>query len=47
LRTEIIESIDGTVDTFAVLQEDAAIAVTLADPSRRLPLSAGSMDPRA
>ena len=46
-RTEVIESIDGTVDTFAVLKEDAAASVAITDGSRGLDASAGSMDPRA
>ncbi|MDP2350618.1 MAG: polyphosphate kinase 1 [Chloroflexota bacterium] len=46
-RTEVIESIDGTVDTFAVLKEDAAASVAITDGSRGLNASAGSMDPRA
>ena len=46
-RTEVIESIDGTVDTFAVLKEDAAATVALTDATRGLLSSAGSMDPRA
>jgi polyphosphate kinase len=46
-RTEVIESIDGTVDTFAVLKEDAAAAVAITDAARGPLSSAGSMDPRA
>lgn len=46
-RTEVIESKEGTVDTFAVLKEDAAAAVTITDSTRELHPSAGSMDPRA
>lgn len=46
LRTEVIESREGTVDTFAVLKEDAAMAAAPEDP-RRPQLPAGSMDPRA
>ena len=46
-RTEVIESIDGTVDTFAVLKEDAAAAVLTTDATRGLSLSSVSMDPRA
>ena len=46
-RTEVIESIDGTVDTFEVLKEDAAASVATADGNRGLNPGAGSMDPRA
>ena len=46
-RTEVIESVEGTVDTFAVLKEDAAAAVAITDAARGLLSSAGSMDPRA
>jgi polyphosphate kinase len=46
-RTEVLESIDGTVDTFAVLKEDAAAAVATTDSTRGSHLAAGSMDPRA
>ena len=46
-RTEVIESIDGTVDTFEVLKEDAAASVITTDSSRGLNPGAGSMDPRA
>ena len=47
-RTEVIESVDGTIDTFAVLKEDAASSVGTcrAAPSTCGP-GAGSMDPRA
>jgi polyphosphate kinase len=46
-RTEVIESREGTVETFAVLKEDAATASSLADIPRRPHANAGSMDPRA
>jgi polyphosphate kinase len=46
-RTEVLDSIDGTVDTFAVLKEDAAAAVLTTDATRGSSLSSGSMDPRA
>jgi polyphosphate kinase len=46
-RTEVIESVEGTLDTFAMLKEDAAAAVALTDATRGLLSSAGSMDPRA
>ncbi len=47
-RIEVLESREGTVDTFAVLKEDAAAsaAVSSSLPSRPHAL-AGSMDPRA
>ena len=48
-RTEILESVEGTIDTFAVLKDDAATV-----GRRRRPFrtdsgvgAAGSMDPRA
>jgi polyphosphate kinase len=47
LRTEVIQSVDGTVDTFAVLKDDAATAAALADIPRRPHAGSGSMDPRA
>ena len=46
-RTEVLESCEGTVETFAVLKEDAATASALADIPRRPHANAGSMDPRA
>jgi polyphosphate kinase len=46
-RTEVLESREGSVDTFAVLKEDAASAVAIADIPRRPHAHAGSMDPRA
>ena len=46
-RTEVIESREGAVETFAVLKEDAASAVALADLPRRPHAHSGSMDPRA
>jgi polyphosphate kinase len=46
-RTEVIESVEGSVDTFAVLKEDAAAAVVITDPARRTHANAVSMDPRA
>ncbi|HEX5828266.1 MAG TPA: polyphosphate kinase 1 [Candidatus Limnocylindrales bacterium] len=46
-RTEVVQSVEGTVDTFAVLKEDAATAVAMADVPRRPHANAGSMDPRA
>ena len=46
-RTETIESIEGTIDTFAVLKEDAASAIVGSDHAHRLNVSPGSMDPRA
>ena len=47
VRTEVLESVEGTVDTFAVLKEDAASAIATADIPRRPHAQAGSMDPRA
>src|SRR4051794_36177443 len=47
VRTEILQSVDGTIDTFAVLKEDAATAAALTDLSRHAGVGAGSMDPRA
>jgi polyphosphate kinase len=46
-RTEVLDSREGTVETFAVLKEDAANASALADIPRRPHANAGSMDPRA
>lgn len=47
IRTEVIESREGTVDTFATLKEDAATAsLTPIEAARHQTLS-GSMDPRA
>jgi polyphosphate kinase len=47
IRSEILQSVDGTIDTFAVLKEDAATAAALAEIPRRSGVGAGSMDPRA
>jgi polyphosphate kinase len=47
VRTEVLQSVDGTIDTFAVLKEDAATAAALADLPRRSGVGTGSMDPRA
>jgi polyphosphate kinase len=47
IRSEILQSVDGTIDTFAVLKEDAATAAALADLPRRSSVGSGSMDPRA
>jgi polyphosphate kinase len=47
LRTEVLQSLDGTIDTFAVLKEDAATAAALGDQQRLPGAAAGSMDPRA
>jgi polyphosphate kinase len=46
-RTEVIDSREGTVDTFAVLKDDAALATAVIDLPRRPHAQAGSMDPRA
>ena len=46
-RVEVLESREGTVETFAVLKDDAATASALADVPRRPHAQAGSMDPRA
>jgi polyphosphate kinase len=46
LRTEIIESREGTVDTFNVLKEDCASAAAPLEPLRPQ-AKTGSMDPRA
>jgi len=46
-RLEVIESREGTVETFAVLKDDAASAHAQADVPRRPHAQAGSMDPRA
>jgi polyphosphate kinase len=47
LRTEVIESAEGAIDTFAVLKDDAEKAAALADVPRRPHANAGSLDPRA
>src|SRR5690242_18605770 len=47
IRSEVIQSVDGTIDTFAVLKDDAATAAALSDVPRRPGAGAGSMDPRA
>jgi polyphosphate kinase len=47
LRTEVIESKEGTVETFSVLKDDAASALALADASSSPKTPAGSLDPRA
>ncbi len=47
VRTEILESKEGSVDTFAVLKDDAAHSVVVADMPTRAHALTGSMDPRA
>ncbi|HEY5630040.1 MAG TPA: hypothetical protein VIR16_11070, partial [Candidatus Limnocylindrales bacterium] len=47
LRTEVIESREGTVDTFAVLKEDATAAAAISIEPMRPQVNTGSMDPRA
>ena len=47
VRTEILQSVDGSIDTFAVLKEDAATAAALNSLPRLPGSGAGSMDPRA
>jgi polyphosphate kinase len=47
VRTEVLQSVDGSVDTFAVLKEDAATAAALNSVPRLPGSGAGSMDPRA
>ncbi len=47
VRTEVLQAGEGTIDTFATLKEDAALAAALADVPRRPHAGAGSMDPRA
>src|SRR6478752_949858 len=47
VRTEVLQSVDGSIDTFAVLKEDAATAAALNSLPRLPGSGAGSMDPRA
>ncbi len=47
IRTEVARSVDGSIDTFAVLKDDAATAAALSDLPHRPGAGAGSMDPRA
>jgi polyphosphate kinase len=47
-RTETLESLEGTIDTFATLKEDAALSVVGTDHTHHAGVgAAGSMDPRA
>jgi polyphosphate kinase len=46
VRTEVLQSSEGTVEAFAVLKDDAATASASAD-FPRAHAAAGSMDPRA
>ncbi len=46
LRTEVLEARAGTVDTFAVLKDDATVVQAPVEPSRPQAVT-GSMDPRA
>jgi polyphosphate kinase len=46
IRSEVLQSVEGTIDTFAVLKEDAATAAALTDLPRHTG-AAGSLDPRA
>lgn len=47
LRSEVIESREGTIDTFAVLKEDAESAAATPLELAHAQLPTGSMDPRA
>ncbi len=47
VRTEVKESVDGTIDTFAALKADAVASASSGDLPRRPHAGAGSMDPRA
>ncbi len=47
LRSEVIESREGTIDTFAVLKEDAESAAAAPLDPVHAQLPTGSMDPRA
>ena len=47
LRTEVLESREGSLDTFVVLKEDAAAATATAVESVGPQAMTGSMDPRA
>ncbi len=47
VRTEVLTSAAGEIDTFAVLKQDAAAAAAAADVPRRPHSNVGSMDPRA
>jgi len=46
-QDEVLQSAEGTIDTFAVLKDDVAAATALADIPRRPHAGSGSMDPRA
>jgi polyphosphate kinase len=47
-RTEVLESVEGTIDTFAVLKDDAAASIVGSDHTHSAGVgTAGSMDPRA
>jgi len=45
VRTEVLNASEGTVDTFAVLKDDATAQTAAADAPR--PVGTGSLDPRA
>ena len=47
VRTEVLRSAEGSIDTFAVLKEDAAAQAAKASIPRRPHAGAGSLDPRA
>jgi polyphosphate kinase len=47
LRTEVLESREGTIDTFATLKEDAATASLTPIEATHPQVQTGSMDPRA
>ena len=47
VRTEVKQASEGTIDTFAVLKEDATVSVAAQDASRHVHAGTGSMDPRA
>ncbi len=46
IRTEVAQSREGTIDTFAVLKEDAVAAAALSDVTPQQ-VASGSLDPRA
>ena len=47
VRTEVVQSREGTIETFAVLKEDAGVERRRVRAGRHGGAGAGSMDPRA
>jgi len=47
VRTEMLEGIEGSIDTFETMKEDAMAHASVATPALQPGTGAGSLDPRA